>query len=119
MKIAELRHLVYIQTPTTSRTSRGAEAITWADSPAVRARVRTVSGDERNRDEQTMPVAAHEVLLRWPMPSGVTITTKSRLRWATSDGSRYFGILAIGEPDNRRRLVVLTCQELIGEDRVL
>lgn len=119
MKIAELRHLVYIQTPTTSRTSRGAEVIAWADSPAVRARVRTVSGDERNRDEQVMPVAAHEVLLRWPMPSGVTITTKSRLRWLDEGRNRYFGIVHVGEPDNRKKIVVLTCQELIGEDRVL
>lgn len=119
MKVAELRHLVYIQTPTTSRSSRGAEVIAWADSPPLRARVRTVGGDERNRDEQVMPTAAHEVLMRWPMPVGVEITTKSRLRWATSDGSRYFAILAIGEPDNRRRLIVLTCSELVGEDRVI
>lgn len=119
MKIAELRHLVYLQTPTTAQSSRGAETITWSDSPALRARVRTVSGDERNRDEQVIPVAAHEVLLRWPLPMGVTATTKSRLRWATSDGSRYFGVLAIGEPDNRRRLIVLTCEELVGEERVI
>lgn len=119
MKIAELRHLVYVQTPTTSQSSRGAETVTWSDSPALRARVRTVSGDERNRDEQLMAVAAHEVLLRWPLPSGVTLTTKSRLRWLDDSVSRYFGVLAIGEPDNRGRLVVLTCTELVGEDRVL
>ena len=119
MKISELRHVVYIQTPTTAQSSRGAETITWADSPALRARVRTVSGDERSRDEQMMVTAAHEVLLRWPLPSGVTLTTKSRVRWVDDGVSRYFGVLAIGEPDNRGRLVVLTCEELVGEDRVL
>jgi head-tail adaptor len=118
MKIAELRHLVYIQTPTTARSNRGAETITWTDSAQLRARVRTLSGDERQRQEQIIPVAAHEVLLRWPLPTGTAVTTKSRLRWLVEGASRYFAILAIGEPDNRRRLITLTCEELVGESRV-
>lgn len=118
MKIAELRHTVYIQTPTTSRSDRGAETITWTDSPQLRARVRTISGNERQRQELVIPVAAHEVTLRWPLPAGVSLTTKSRLRWLIENASRYFAILAIGEPDNRRRLITLTCEELVGESRV-
>lgn len=118
VKIAELRHVVYVQAPTTARSARGAETITWTDSPALRARVRTMGGDERQRDEQVIPTAAHEVLLRWPLPTGVTLTTKSRLRWLINGASRYFAVVAVGEPDNRRRVVVLTCQELVGEDRV-
>lgn len=119
MKISELRHVVNIQTATVATSARGAETVTWSDSPQVRAKVRTVSGDERNRDEQVIPVAAHEVTLRWPMPAGVTLNTKSRIRWTQDGVTRYFGVSFVGEPDNRRRLVVLTCEELVGVDRVL
>lgn len=85
----------------------------------LRGKVRTVSGDERRTDEQIIPVSGHEVTLRWPLPTGVTLTTKSRLRWTVEGGYRYLGVTAIGEPDNLRRMVVLTCQEMVGEDRVL
>lgn len=119
MRISELRHEVFVQTPTITQNERGAETPGWSDSPRLRARVRTVSGDERTRDDQLIAQAGHQVLLRWPLPSGVTVTTKSRLRWLVEGSSRYFGITAIGEPDNRRKTVVLTCEELVGEDRVL
>jgi head-tail adaptor len=119
MRIGDLRHLVYLQTPTASRTERGAEQITWTDSPALRAKIRTTSGDERSANDQTVPVAAHEATLRWPLPRGTAISTKSRLKWLDDGTARYFSILAILEPDNRGRVIVLTCQELIGETRGL
>jgi head-tail adaptor len=119
MKIADLRHAVNIQTATVATSARGAETVTWTDSPTVRAKVRTVSGDERNRDEQVIPVAAHEVTLRWPLPTGVTLNTKSRVKWVHDGVTSYFGVTFVGEPDNRRRIVVLTCEELVGVDRGL
>lgn len=120
MKISELRHVLYIQEPTTTQNTRGAESITWVDSGPLRGGVRTVSGDERGRNEQVVPVAAHEITLRRPLPTGVDLTLKCRIRWPRPNAAdRYFGIVAIGEPDNRGRLYVLSCQELVGEDRVL
>lgn len=120
MKIAELRHVLYIQEPTVTQNTRGAESIVWVDSGPLRGGVRTVSGDERGRNEQVVPVAAHEITLRHPLPAGVELTPKCRIRWPRPNAAdRYFGIIAIGEPDNRGRLRVLNCQELIGEDRVL
>lgn len=119
MRISDLRHVVYVQTPTVQRNDRGAENITWTDSPPLRASVRTVGGDERNRDEQVIATALHEVTLRWPLPTGTALTTKSRIKWTQDGVTRYFGVSAVGEPDNRRRMVVLTCEELVGEDRVL
>jgi head-tail adaptor len=119
MKIADLRHVIYLQTPTTSQTARGAETISWGNSPALRAKVTTASGDERKTNEQVIAVAAHLVELRWPLPTGTTATTKSRVKWTQDGVNRYFGISAIGEPDNRRRRIVLSCQELVGEDRGL
>jgi head-tail adaptor len=119
MRISKLRHIIYIQTPTVSRNTRGAETITWADSPALRAEVRTLGGDERQRDEQVIPISGHQVMLRWPLPTGTAISTKSRLRWLLSGSSRYFAVVAIGEPDNLRRRIEVACQELVGEDRTI
>lgn len=119
MRIADLRHLVYLETPGTSRNSRGAEEISWTASPALRAKIRTASGDERTRDEQVIPTSGHEVTLRWPLPTGTSITPKSRLKWLDNGVARYFGIVHVGEPDNRGRVIVLACTELVGETRVL
>jgi head-tail adaptor len=119
VKISQLRHVVYVQTPTVTTSARGAETLTWADSPALRAKVRTISGDERNRNEQVTAVAAHEVTLRWPLPTGTTLTTKSRVKWTQDGVTRYFGVTFVGEPDNLRRVVVLSCEELVGVDRGL
>ncbi len=112
--------MLYIQEPTTTQNTRGAESIVWVDAAAVRGSVRTMSGDERGRNEQVVPVASHEITLRHPLPAGVELTPKCRIRWPRPDApDRYFGITAIGEPDNRGRLRVLNCQELVGEDRIL
>lgn len=119
MKISELRHVVNIQTATVATSTRGAETVTWTNSPTVRAKVRTISGDERNRDEQVTAVAAHEVVLRWPLPTGYTLNTKSRIKWVHDGVTRYFGVTFVGEPDNRRRMIALTCEELVGVDRGL
>ena len=119
MKISDFRHVVYIQTATTSTSARGAETVTWADSPLLHAKVRTISGDERNRNEQVTPIAAHELTLRWPLPTGTTLNTKSRVKWTQDGVTRYFGVTFVGEPDNKRKVVVLSCEELVGVDRGL
>lgn len=115
MKIGELRHRVVIQMPVTTQNTRGAETLTWQNSPELAADIRTVTGNEREANDQVMPLAVHNVTLRWPMPTGVTLSTKCRVKW----GTRCFGIAHVGEPDNRMRLVVLSCNELVGDDKVL
>lgn len=119
MKIGDLRHVIYLQAPTTTQTVRGAEVPSWVDSPALRARVRTVGGDERTTNEQLIAVAQHQVEVRWPLPAGTTVTTKHRVKWTQQGVTRYFGINSIGEPDNRMRMIVLACTELVGESRGL
>jgi hypothetical protein len=58
-----------------------------------------------------------QVELRWPLPDGVTASTKQRVKWTQAGVERFFGITAIGEPDNRMQLIVLSCSELVGERR--
>lgn len=115
MRIGQLRHRVYVQTATLAQNSRGAETVSWVDSVALSALVNSVSGTERQTHEQVIATATHTVTLRLPMPSGLSLTTKSRIKW----GSRLFGVAALAETDNAGRWIVASCMELVGKDAVL
>lgn len=120
MRAGTLRHQITIQVEQPTQNERGAVSPGWGDLATVYANVRTVSGDERQASDQVIPVAAHQVEIRWPLPRAIVLTTKHRVKWqSTGKTARYFGIVAISEPDNRMRRVVLTCTELVGKDRVL
>ncbi len=120
MRAGTLRHRITIQAEQPTQNVRGAVSPDWTDLATVYANVRTVSGDERQASDQVIPVAAHQVEIRWPLPNALTITPKHRLKWPQVGNTvRYFGIIAVGEPDNRMRKIVLTCTELVGKDRVL
>lgn len=116
MRIGRLRHQVNIQTPTATVNDRGAEVLTWADSAAIAAEIRTTGGNERSSTDVILPLEYHQILIRWPLPTGVTLTTKSRIKWVSTLNSvtttRYFGITFIGEPDNRMRWLQLNCTEI-------
>lgn len=123
MRIGRLRHQVNIQTPTATANDRGAEVISWADSAAIAAEIRTVSGNERGTTDVILPLEYHQITIRWPLPSGVSVTTKSRIKWVSVLNSvtttRYFGVTFIGEPDNRLRTVQLNCTEIPEDSGVL
>ncbi len=120
MRAGTLRHQIIIQAPKPTKNTRGAEADAFDDVATVYANVRTMNGDERQASDQVIPIAAHQVEIRWPLPQALTLTTKHRVKWPQVGNTiRYFGIDAISEPDNRMRRVVLTCTEIVGKDRVL
>lgn len=120
MRSGQLRHRIILQAPTPTKNTRGAESGDFDDVATVYANVRTVNGDERQASDQVIPVAAHQVEIRYPLPQALTLTTKHRVKWPQVGNTvRYFGIDAIGEPDNRMRRLVLTCTEIVGKDRVL
>ena len=116
VRIGRLRHQVNIQTPTVTVNDRGAEVLTWADSAAIAAEIRTVGGSERGTTDVILPLEYHQITIRWPLPTGVSLTTKSRIKWVSVLNSvtttRYFGITFIGEPDNRLRMLQLNCTEI-------
>lgn len=116
VRIGRLRHQIVIQTPTVTTNDRGAEVLAWPDSPAIAAEIRTVGGSERGTTDVILPLEYHQITIRWPLPTGVSLTTKSRIKWVSVLNSvtttRYFGITFIGEPDNRLRMVQLNCTEI-------
>lgn len=111
MRAGTLRQRVTIQTPSTTRNDRGAEVISWADVATVWAEVRTPDGRERTANEQVVAMATHVVTMRYR--AGLTPT--QRLRW----GTRVLSLLATPDPDNRRRMLVCQCQEIIGDAEVI
>ncbi len=115
MRIGQLRHKVYVQNATLTQNSRGAETVTWVDSVLLSALVASVPGTEKQTNEQVIAVAGHLVTLRLPLPSGVTLTTKSRIKW----GSRIFGVAALTESDNAGAWIVASCAELVNKTEVL
>ena len=114
----DLRHVIYLQAPTTTQTVRGAEVPSWVDSPALRACAHRRWG--RTHDQRTTDCrGATPGGSALATACGTTVTTKHRVKWTQQGVTRYFGINSIGEPDNRMRMIVLACTELVGESRGL
>jgi SPP1 family predicted phage head-tail adaptor len=109
--IERLRHRVTIQERVVTKNNRGADTISWSDVATVYAEIRSVAGREENTNDQITPTAAHQVTIRYRR----NITTQHRIKWQ----SRLFGISEVAERDNRMRMLLLTCNELVNEDRVL
>ena len=106
--IANLRHRVTLQTPTITRTDRGAEVFGWANTATVYADVRTPGGQEQTLSSQLeIGTLTHAVTIRYR----TGITPKMRLVW----GTRVFEINAVLDTDNRLRLMTLACLETVGE----
>lgn len=111
MNVGALRHRVTIQERITTKNNRGADAFSWVDVVTVFAEIRSTAGREEADRDQVTATAAHQVTIRYR----AGITTKHRIRW----GTRYFGVSEVAERDNRMRLLVLTCNELVDQERVL
>lgn len=88
-------HRIRIETPTTSRDTRGGVTKTWAPFAVVWAAVRSLSGTEVIAAQQRVPESTHEMDTYYI--SGVT--PKMRVVF---DGSTY-DVLAAIDPDHRKR----------------
>lgn len=109
--IGKLRHRVVIQTATITRSDRGAEVLTWADTATVYADIRTVGGQEQVlANQMETATLLHTITIRYR----TGITPKQRIRW----GSRVFSVEAVIERDNRMRMLDLSCRELVGDAEV-
>lgn len=109
--IGKLRHRITIQTPTITRSDRGAEVLTWADTATVYADIRTVGGQEQVIANQLETATLlHTITIRYR----TGLTSKQRIKW----GTRYFAVEAIIERDNRLRMLDLSCRELVGDAEV-
>lgn len=108
MRAGRLRHRVTIQHRTLGQDDAGALVETWATTAVVWADVRTVGGGERLQPgiEQTVATMQHQVTIR---RHPTTILPSQRVIWQ----GRTLEITSVQEPDNRQRLVLLMCQEIV------
>lgn len=108
MKAGRLRHRVTLQSPNApGQDATGAATQGYTSVGVYWAEVRTANGFEQNRPELNTVISGytHTVTLRRPTAA---VKTTWRVQW---DG-RTLNVLAIREPDNRGRSVLLDCIEV-------
>ena len=102
MQAGKLRHLVDIQTNSTTRDTTGQPVASWSDtSTDQRAFIRPLRGNELMIARQVTPQVTHEITMRNP-----ALTHDQRLQEA--GGTRTFNILSIinvNERDHEKRIL--------------
>lgn len=107
MKAGRLRERITIEKAQTARGSMGGETVTWVTDRQRWAEVLPLRGDEREIGGALRQIATHKVRLRHYVPP----TDKIRVK--RSDGS-LLQVVAVLDPDARKRETVLMCQEVKG-----
>lgn len=110
MQAGRLRNLITIQQRTLTQDSLGGSVETWSTLAAsVPADVRMVGQGERYvaSADQEVALVTHRVRLRYRSD----VTPLNRIIY----GSRVLDIESAVDPDGRRRTLVLTCSERVGE----
>ncbi len=101
-----LRHRVELQSVSTSRDIIGGLVETWAAYATVWAEVRQASGREIWYRQQMNAQAAWTVGIRYR----ADVTTKHRVAY----GSRTFEIRSVIDPEQRRRFLMIGCDEIVA-----
>ena len=103
-----LRHLVSLQTRSTAQDSSGGQVNTWADwATGVYAEILPITGRELFAAQAVQQSVSHTVILRY-RPG---VNAAMRLVF----GSRLFNINSVIDPEERRRWLSLTCDELLNQ----
>jgi len=103
MEAGKLRHRVTIQQRSTSLGTRGQASTTWTDVKTVWGSVRRLSGRELELAKRLYADATFAIVLRYR----AGLTEEHRLKF----GSRYFGIGAVDNDEERNRELRLLCAE--------
>lgn len=102
-----LRQRVTIETCSIARDRIGGLVETWSTlATGVPAEVRQASGREIWRRQQMGAIAGWTVTMRYR----ADVTTKARIVY----GARVFDVRNAIDPDQRKRWLVLACEELIA-----
>ena len=84
-----LNHTLTLQTMTLVDDGMGGQVETWVDSGTFRARISSLSAQERMAQDKTTTFATHRVYC-----DNMSVTTADRIKW----GSYYFKIVGIRNP---------------------
>lgn len=107
MRSADLRNVLVLQAPPDGQGTRGERTGDWSDVATLRAKVESLSGDERQEANQISGVVTHRVTIRWR--SGLDVT--QRLKMSGESGARYLNIGFVNNLEERSRWVELLCRE--------
>jgi SPP1 family predicted phage head-tail adaptor len=99
-----LRSRVYLQTLTRTEDEGGGGVGAWGGEVAAWARLEHVAGNERLRGMQVVPGTTELITIRYR----AGVTTAMRVRY----GSRLFDIKDVSDPDERRTVLLLQCEEV-------
>lgn len=102
--IGEMRERVTLQSPLLAADGAGGADVSWDDEATVWAKVETLTGDERVNGERLAPRARFRLTIRYR--NG--LNTAMRALWKT----RPLDIRAIRDPDGRKHLLILDCEEM-------
>lgn len=102
-RAADFRHQVTIQQNSGSKDDTGAVADNWTTFATTRAAINPWKAKERTTDDKQAMHALFNVRIRYI--SGVLPSMRVVF------GSRTFEILSIQDPEERNRVLNLTCRE--------
>lgn len=102
--IGEMRQRITLQLPLLEADGAGGANVSWEDEATVWAKVETLSGDERVTGGRLAP----RTRLRLTIRHREGLNAAMRVLWKT----RALDIRAIRDPDGRKHLLILDCEEV-------
>lgn len=98
-----LRHRVVIESAAGAPDGAGGEAVTWDSFATVWARITPISSGEKIVAGHLSGVVTHTVTMRYrdDIAGGMRILYRGRI----------LRLLAVGDPDERRRFIVASAEE--------
>lgn len=109
----DLRHVLTLQTPTTTRTAEGGfQPQSWVNSvTGIRASISPKSGDESMFSDAVRAQMTHLIICR---AQNAEILTNQRFYWAGLYSAKYLNIVAVQTMDMIKNMVAIAAQELVG-----
>jgi SPP1 family predicted phage head-tail adaptor len=98
-----LRHRIVIEAATATGDGAGGETLAWSMVAALWARIEPAGAAERAVADHLAGVVTHEVTIRWRDGVGGGMRVAYR--------GRHFRFLAVHDPDESRRYLVLAAEE--------
>lgn len=102
--IGDMRERVTLQSPLLAADGAGGADVSWEDEATIWAKVQGLGGDERASGERLAPRARLRLTIRYR--DG--LNAAMRVLWKT----RPLDIRAIRDPDGRKHLLILDCEEV-------
>ncbi|MCK4824251.1 phage head closure protein [bacterium] len=106
MQIGFLNKRIILQQPTLVSDGMGGHSTTWTTGEiTVWSAIWPVSGKEQIQSMQNVGIITHKIRIRYRSALNVS--------WRIKFGSRYFNIVSIVNPEERREWLDIMCKEAI------